>query len=274
MLPWNYGMHFNVGTVIFMGIFYTVLVVIATTLITAAWRSRKALQAREAEEIRWHSEFHDLAGRDRACRHELTGELGHRECPNGFDCRECETHTAMLEKRAEEQPAESAEDTIYGMKFPADRLYHRGHTWVRREKDGTLTVGLDELGRRLLGEPDRVVLPRPGERLNVHGTAWRARKGKAELRVVSPVAGTVIETGGPDGDWYLKIRPASLNLRHLLCGYEVRPWIEREIERLELALKAAGVSAKPSEKAVVPDFAASFRNADWEAVCGQMFLNA
>ncbi|HEY1339322.1 MAG TPA: hypothetical protein VGF59_17535, partial [Bryobacteraceae bacterium] len=77
------------ATVIFLGAFYTVVVVVATTVLSAAWRSRRDLRAQEAESIRWHSDFHDLLARDRVCRHVLTGELRARECPNAFDCREC-----------------------------------------------------------------------------------------------------------------------------------------------------------------------------------------
>ena len=48
MFPWNYGFHWSAGTIIFLGAFYTVLVVVATTLLSAAWRSRRALAKREA----------------------------------------------------------------------------------------------------------------------------------------------------------------------------------------------------------------------------------
>ena len=41
MLPWNYGFHWNPATVIFLGAFYTVLVVVATTVIRAALRARR-----------------------------------------------------------------------------------------------------------------------------------------------------------------------------------------------------------------------------------------
>jgi hypothetical protein len=31
MLPWNYGFHWSTGSIIFLGAFYTVLVVVLTT---------------------------------------------------------------------------------------------------------------------------------------------------------------------------------------------------------------------------------------------------
>src|SRR5512142_207030 len=96
MLPWNYGFHWNTGTIVFIGAFYSVLCVVAGTVLKAAARSWRALRAEKAEHVRWHSEFHDLTPAERACRHTFTGEFRDRVCPNGFDCRECETHGKLV----------------------------------------------------------------------------------------------------------------------------------------------------------------------------------
>src|SRR5581483_10467378 len=165
--------------IIFMGAFYSVLAVLAATLVFALWRSRRALT--HVEEIRWHADFHDLPSPDRVCRHVLTGEFRKRECPNAFDCRLCETHARMPKPGA---PPEREEE-IFGLPFPLDRFYHRGHTWARLEPDGTMTVGLDELGKRLIGTPDALDLPAPGNRIHANGTAFRAHKRDANVRVLS-----------------------------------------------------------------------------------------
>jgi glycine cleavage system H protein len=256
---------------IFMGAFFTVLTVVAATILSALWRSRRALAASEADEIRWHSDFHELAPTDRACRHVLTGEFARRECPNAFDCRSCATHAKLLAKHPL-AAAEEHEEEIFGLPFPLDRFYHRGHTWTRLEPDGLLTVGLDELGRRLVGTPDAVELPEPGTQLQANGTAFRMRRRDADVRVLSPVDGEVVETGGAQRGWYLRIRPASLDLTHLLRGSEVRPWLMREMERLQLALAAEGAPTLADGGVPVDDIAAAYPAADWDAVCGEMFL--
>jgi glycine cleavage system H lipoate-binding protein len=272
MLPWNYGFHWSAGTIIFLGAFYTVLVVVATTLLSAAWRSYRALARRKVEEIRWHSDFHDLTPADRACRHVLTGEFKSRECPNAFDCRQCETHAKLVERRPVQQPAEHEED-IFGMAFPLDRFYHRGHTWAKMEPDGTVTVGLDELGKRLLGTPDRVELPQAGAHVETNGAAFRVHKREADVRVLSPVDGKVVETGGPEQGWYLRVAPKDFNLTHLLRGAEVKPWLMREMERLQLALSMEGAAPTLADGGVpVDDIPAAYPRADWDSVCGDMFL--
>ena len=113
----------------------------------------------------------------------LTGEFKSRECPNAFDCRGCETHAKLVALHPPVAAAESEAD-IFGMAFPLDRMYHRGHTWARPEADGTVTVGLDDLGARLIGTPDAVDLPAPGSCVQANGTAFRIHK-REPCRVLS-----------------------------------------------------------------------------------------
>ena len=275
MFPWNYGFEWNTSHVIFLGAFYTVLAIVAATVISAMLRARRDLRAGLEEDVRWHADFHDLPAPDRACRHVLSGELRHRECPNAFDCRRCETHARLIEKRAVPPPADPEEE-ILGMSFPLDRYYHRGHTWAHPEPDGTVTIGLDELASRLMGAPDAIETPPDGTQVRVNGPAFRIRKRNADVRVLSPIDGEVIGSGSPECGWLLKVRPTSAGeraFRHLLRGSEIRPWLQREMERLELALTAEGAAPALADGGVpVPDIGASYPNADWDAVCGQMFL--
>lgn len=230
MLPWNYGFEWNAGHMIFLGAFYTVLAVVAATVANATLRSRRVLQARHAGDIRWKSDFHDLPPRDRVCRHVLTGEFRSRECPNAFDCRQCETHAKLLEhhpqapssptrKRGREQSVE-----LLGMTFPLDRFYHRFHTWAHLEPDGSVTIGLDDFGRRVLNG-GTLDLPQPGAHIRANATEFIGHTADAEVRIPSPINGEVIETGGPDRDWLLRVHPDSLDFTHLLRGAEIRPWL-------------------------------------------------
>jgi glycine cleavage system H protein len=275
MFPWNYGFHFGVASYIFLGAFYTVLVVVTTTILNALWRAHRDLSKGKVEDIRWHSDFHDLAAADRKCRHVLTGEFKTRECPHAFDCRECETHAKLVARHPPARPAEGEEE-IFGMSFPLDRMYHRGHTWARLEADGTVTVGLDDLGARLLGTPDAVELPEAGSRVQANGTAFRVQRREADVRVLSPVDGEVVETGGVDRGFFLRVKPVggAMDMRHLLRDSEVKPWMMRELERLQLALTMEGASVPSLADGGVPvaDIAAAYPKTDWDAVCGEMFL--
>lgn len=260
--------------VIFLGAFYAVVATIVTTLVCALLRMRYTLARQKVEDVRWESDFHELPGCDRVCRHVLTGEFDHRECPHAFDCRDCVTHARLRAVQAGACDGTSpVEEEVCGMQFPLDRYYHRGHAWAKTEPDGTVRVGLDELGRRLVGPPDAVELPPPGTQLKANGAAFHLKKRGAEVRVLSPVDGEVIETGGPGKTWYLRVRPANMNFIHLLRGREIRPWITRELERLQLALTAEGAAPALADGGVpVADIAAACPEADWDAVSGEMFL--
>jgi hypothetical protein len=137
------------------------------------------------------------------------------------------------------------EPHVAGLSIPTDRLYHRGHTWLRPEDDGTWTVGLDDLGARLLGRPDAVRLPDIGTRVTANGTGWEAKRNGVPVRILSPVDGEVVATGGVDREWMLRIRPDQqpADTRHLLTPAEAAPWMLREFERLQAAVAPDAVGA-------------------------------
>ena len=134
--------------IIFLGAFYTVLAGGGRPpCSTPLCARRRDLRAKARRKRSAGTRIFTICPRaDRACRHVLTGEFKSRECPHAFDCRECETHAKLIAdiRRRSRRPEPTAE--IFGMSFPLDRLYHRGHTWARPEADGTVTVGLDDLG--------------------------------------------------------------------------------------------------------------------------------
>ena len=170
MFPFVYGFTWDTGNVIFLGIFFSVVGVIGATITIAVLRSIKDFKFRRQELIRWESDFHDLPSAAKKCRHEFTGEFAHRTCDNGFDCRACATHAKLVEQSSEEtmtsDSKENEHQKMFGFDMPLDRMYHRGHTWVRPETDGTMTVGIDDLGSRLIGAPDAAELP-PGEAVSM-----------------------------------------------------------------------------------------------------------
>ncbi len=273
MFPGIEGFHWTIGHVTFLGIFYVVVLMIAATAALALWRAVRDRRARRTETIAWKVNFHDLPALDRVCRHVFTGEFRQRFCDHELDCRQCRVHKRLLEKHPPREVHEEA--LVAGLHVPADRLYHRGHTWVRQEQDGTVTVGLDELAARLVGEPEAVELPAAGTGLAVNGTGWHLRRRGSDVRVLSPVDGEVIATGGPEAGWYLKLKPAGgkLDARHLLRPDEAVPWLRREIERLQASLSGGRLSTSLADGGVlVEDLSRAIPDQNWEAICGDVFL--
>ena len=244
-------------SIVFVTIFALVAAIVAGTVALALWRARRDLVTGKAVSIQWHASFEDLPARDRICRHEFTVDFRRRHCELGFDCRECGTHARLAEAR----PPEAS-----------DRLYHRGHTFVARQADGTVNIGLDDLGRKMFGRIEQVELPPPGTRLQVNGTAWKVRQRGDEFRVLSPVDGEVLETGGPDDGFYLRVRMTGSDA-HLLRGKEAQIWMMRELERLQILISPNPNMPSLADGGVLVDDAPdAFPEVNWPQVWGEMLL--
>jgi hypothetical protein len=272
MFPGIDGFHWTLGHVLFLSLFFAMALTILITVASAAWRTNRDFRSDRAIDLWWRSQFAELPVSDRRCRHELAGRVLSRTCDKAFDCRHCEKYSqfAVL-------PATGNVGSL-GLNFAEDRYYHRGHTWVKPEEDGTVSVGLDELAAHLLGTPDSVRLPGAGQKLEVNQTAWRMKKNGREIEVRAPIEGTVVGIGGPKEGWYLKMRPRldvrePVTLRHLLRGPEVHGWLSRELERLQLQLRSPNTAPALADGGVLmPDLMDAVPEADWDAVLADTFL--
>ncbi len=276
MLPGIHGFHWEAGHLIFVGLFLIVAVVIGATGLTAALRSGRNFRKNRADAIIWKHDFQDLPDIEKKCRHELDGVFQARTCDRAFDCRSCPTHANLLEKGTIGQTAPVVQTTtsVAGLKIPLDRFYHRGHSWVHPEADGTATIGLDAFATTIFGRPDKVSFPKVGDRLQLNGTAWRMTKGNRETRVLSPIDAEVLETGCPGGEWFLRVRPQEelCSNRQLLAGPEVVPWMIREFERLQVALSGTAGPALADGGTVTEDLAESCTRVEWDQACSALFL--
>ena len=273
MFPGVDGFHWTVGHIIFISLFFAVALTIVATVIRALFHTAHDFRNHRALELCWKADFAELPIADRRCRHELAGRVISRTCDHQFECRTCDnySHFAVLPTTGYSQDL--------GLDYPADRLYHRGHTWVKPEEDGTARVGIDALANHVIGTPDSVQLPKVGDELEVSQIAWRIRKNGHEIRVRAPLEGTVLSVGGED-EWTLKIRPRvdlkdPKSLRHLLRGPEVHGWVSRELERLQLQLRPAGTQPSLADGGVlVHGLMDAVPSSDWDSVIAATFLEA
>lgn len=273
MLPDAYEFHWDLGHIIFLGVFYTVLTVVITTVAVALWRRRQDEKRSRAEAIEWHESFEDLPSERKHCRHEFDGSLDGKQriCHRGFDCAGCPDHESLA---AAGRP--DRETAPVGMELSENRLYHRGHLWVEREEDGVWRVGWDEFARRCCGDEADLELPSPGRRVEVGSRAVVARRGGLQARFPSPLSGTVVETAPCGSDWLLRILPDQPQpvTTHLLARDEARRWLTRELEWLQQQLGAdPEMAAMADGGAMVDDLVAACPDADWDAIWGQVCLD-
>ena len=57
MFPWNYGFAWDKGHILFLGVFYTVVLVVLSTLLIAAWRTLRDFRRNSTASIVWHVNF-------------------------------------------------------------------------------------------------------------------------------------------------------------------------------------------------------------------------
>ncbi len=272
MFPGIDGFHWTVAHVLFLSLFFAVALTILATVVSAIWRTAHDFKAHSAIDLCWKSDFKEMPPSDRRCRHELAGRVISRTCDNAFDCRQCTKYSQFAVLPA------TGNVSALGLDYSSHPYYHRGHTWVQPAEDGTVTVGLDELAVHLIGDPDSVQLPEIGYELDVNQTAWRMKKNGKEIPVRSPIEGQVVAVGGPSEGWFLKIRPRletknPMTFRHLLRGPEVHGWVSRELERLQLQLRAPNTPpALADGGALVPDLMNAVPEADWDGVLADTFL--
>jgi len=77
--------------------------------------------------------------------------------------------------------------------LPGDLLYTSEHEWLRREDDGTVTVGITEHAASALGDLVYVELPEIGQDVETGGEMAVVESVKAASDVYAPVTGTVVE---------------------------------------------------------------------------------
>ena len=106
------------------------------------------------------------------------------------------------------------------MNLPADLRYTESHEWVRREADGTLTIGITDHAQAALGDLVYVELPAVGKTLAARDAAAVVESVKAASDVYAPVGGEVVAVnealrGTPEqvnadayGAWLFKLKPA------------------------------------------------------------------
>lgn len=78
------------------------------------------------------------------------------------------------------------------MENPADLRYTESHEWLRREADGTITVGITEHAQDELGELVYVELPEVGRTVGQGETCIVVESTKAASDVYAPIAGKII----------------------------------------------------------------------------------
>ena len=105
--------------------------------------------------------------------------------------------------------------------LPGDLRYTDEHEWLRREDDGTVTIGITDHAQSALGDLVYVELPEVGQEVEAGGEMAVVESVKAASDVYAPIAGEVVAVNedladdpekinaDPYGDgWIVRVQPS------------------------------------------------------------------
>ena len=78
------------------------------------------------------------------------------------------------------------------MKLPQDLRYTQSHEWVRRESDGTVSVGITDHAQEQLGDIVFVETPQAGRKVSAGEAIGVVESVKAASDIYAPIAGEVV----------------------------------------------------------------------------------
>ncbi|HET9047150.1 MAG TPA: glycine cleavage system protein GcvH [Casimicrobiaceae bacterium] len=106
------------------------------------------------------------------------------------------------------------------MNVPNDLKYTDSHEWIRKEADGTVTIGITDHAQAALGDLVFIELPAVGRKLAAGESCGVVESVKAASDVYAPIAGEVTAgndsvVGAPEtvnadayANWLWKMEPA------------------------------------------------------------------
>ena len=115
--------------------------------------------------------------------------------------------------------------------LPGDLLYTDEHEWLRREEDGTVTIGITDHAQAALGDLVYVELPEVDQDVEAGGDMAVVESVKAASDVYAPVSGTVVAVNEALADdpevinndcygdgWIVRLRPSDDDLNLMSPG--------------------------------------------------------
>lgn len=155
---------------------------------------------------------------------------------------------------------------VEGLLWRNGVYYAPGHSWLQWTGESAVRVGLDDLAQHLFARITEVVLPQPGQLLEVGQPAAVIRSGRRRAAIPSPVKGKVVAinrrlAGNPSllhqnpyaSGWLYAVEPSDAGYTRLPYGEPARTWFGAEATRFSTFLEhELGVAAADGGELVAP----------------------
>ena len=195
--------------------------------------------------------FRRLPASQRKCRYMRMGIYSRKLCANHYDCWNCEvdqrfediygTHGVFLVKKLQGEVIKTN-----GFKLPLDRMYTRGHIWVK-QLGKILRFGIDDFARQVIGPVQAIKMPALQMHIDKGDPIWVLSGSNKTLTMFSPIEGKIMDINpfiienpylirmdAYERGWIMDIEPEDLNrdIRNLLYGRSVENWLRLDSDQL------------------------------------------
>lgn len=139
------------------------------------------------------------------------------------------------------------------VKVPNGLYFDRSHTWAFMEKDGNVTIGIDDFLQHITGPITRVEMKNPGEKIKKGELLFSIVQFGKQLSLYAPVSGTIKKqnemliadastmNSAPYTDgWVYMIEPSNWfkEIQFMEMADKYRKWISTEFSRIKDFLAA------------------------------------
>jgi len=199
--------------------------------------------------ISWREAMRKKDGKERTCRHAMTGRADYRNCPMNYNCSRCEFDQLFEDTLSPGCGHVGVEmEDVKGFKLANGYYFHSGHTWTSIDSGGFIRVGMDDFAFRVLGGPDAFDLPLTGQELNHDRPGWGIKREKNLADILSPVNGVITRVNysvktSPDlpvkrpyhDGWLFTVHNSDIKgaVKKLMTDDASVAWLNREVNTLE-----------------------------------------
>jgi glycine cleavage system H protein len=173
----------------------------------------------------------------------------------------------VMQAAAGTQPSTPRMHFELGFEIPKDYSFHPGHTWAIDEGRQNARVGMDSFAANLLGKVERVEVVGVNRWVRQGQKLMTVTSGSTSVDMLSPAEGIVMSVNpevlnDPNvvvsdpykSGWIATIKSPDLstNMRNLVSGPLVAPWIQNTLGRLSTMAAQAGAPVPVAADGGVP----------------------
>src|SRR5581483_11498782 len=173
----------------------------------------------------------------------------------------------VLQASAGAQPADPRMRLELGFEIPKDYAFHPGLTWAIDEGRQNARVGLDSFAANVLGKVDRIEVAGVNRWVRQGQKLMTVTSGSTSVDMLSPAEGIVISVNpevinDPNAavrdpyksGWIATIKSPDLatNMRNLVSGPLVAPWMQNTLGRLSTMAAQSGAPVPVAADGGVP----------------------